>query len=265
MLNISEFRSFFLNKSHFTKVVSRKNEVHSHSKFDTLFWCFYILKHGYDKYEIILQTLSIIVEKQMKIEYIQKIRLNKSMLNINACKSKPFSYYEDQLANMEHIDLYTFFLLCHLENVNILYIVNNCFYSTYEINGPYIDIYNNNKSTILEEPATTTTTTHIPNIISEDSDTDESELSDIDEESTNQIPVLTKELSGKYYIKYTKSSSIKWNTLCKIYKLHQPIPPISSFTLSTLQQLYSKIYKKLPSNQKKQDIYNEIQLLLKLI
>jgi hypothetical protein len=262
MINISDFKPFFLNKSHFTKVVPNKHENRPNTNFDTLFWCFYILKHGYDKYEIILQTLSTIIEKQMKIEYIQQIRLNKSVLNTTIHKSKPFSYYEDQLANMEHIDLYTFFLLCHLENVNILYIVNKCFYSTYDIEEPYIDI-SNITNTPVANPTNNTTTINT-NLLDE-YDTDESELSDIDEDYSNYIPVLIKESQDKYYIKYTNSDTIKWNTLCKIYKLHQPIPPLSYFTLYALQQVYIKIHNKIPGNQKKQDIYNELQPLLKLI
>jgi hypothetical protein len=91
---------------------------------------------------------------------------------------------KDQLANMEHIDLYTFFLLCHLENLNILYIVNKCFYSTYDIEEQYIDISNTKLTSISTTTNTTTTTNNIttPNIItmpntmlSEEYDTDESE------------------------------------------------------------------------------------------
>ena len=117
--------------------------------------------------------MSIINEKQIKIEYITQIRSNKSLLK--TLKHKPLSHYENQLANMDNIDIYTFFLLCHLENINILYIFNRCFYSTYEIDEPYIDVSNNNieivQSNIIK---------HMNENIDENEDTDESELSDID-------------------------------------------------------------------------------------
>jgi hypothetical protein len=269
MLTISDFRPFFLNKSHFTKTIPNKNETKPHANFDTLFWCFYILKHGYAKYEILLQTLSIIIEKQIKIEFIEQIRLNKSTLS--PFKSKPFSHYEDQLANMDHIDLYTFFLLCHLEHINIVYIVHKCFYSTYDLPYQYIDIVNNNNpNNDLQIPVKINTNINtITRSSTDESDTDESELSDIDdidsEQSVDTLPVLTKEPNGTYYLKYTKSSEIKWNTLCKIDKLHQPIPPISYFNLPRLQQIYGKLYNTIPSNQKKQEIYNELKEVVKLI
>ena len=258
MFNIIDFKPFFLNKSHFTQRKINKHMVCPDNTFDTLFWCFYILKHGYSKYETILQSLTIIIEKQIKIDYIQQIRLNKALLK--TLKHKPLSHYENQLANMDQIDIYTFFLLCHLENINILYIVDRCFYSTYEIDEPYIDI------------SVVSTCNNITDVIdtneyNTDEDTDESELSDIDIGNSQYIPILHKTNTGsnEYYLKYTNTNYIKWNSLCKIYKLHQLIPPMSHYTLSNLQQLYSKIYKKTPGNFKKQELYNEIQTLLKLI
>ena len=180
---------------------------------------------------------------------------------------------------MGHIDLYTFFLLCHLEHINIIYILNKCFYSTYDIDNEYIDIINTYLHTSVKINETSTTTIHnITKTVVEpeveagsDTDTAESELSDIDEDyidskqSVTIIPVLTKENNGKYYLKHMNSSGIKWNTLCKIDKLHQPIPPISYFTVPRLQNIYGKIYNTMPINKKKQEMYNEIKEVVKLI
>jgi hypothetical protein len=46
---------------------------------DTLFWCFYILVNGIDKYEN-LNVINIVVEKTLKIEYVEKLRLKKDLL-----------------------------------------------------------------------------------------------------------------------------------------------------------------------------------------
>lgn len=257
-----DFKPFFLKKSHFTKSTINKHTIRPENTFDTLFWCFYILKHGYPKYETLLQSLTVITEKQIKIEYIQQIRSNKALLK--TLKHKPLSHYENQLANLDKIDIYTFFLLCHLENINILYIVNRCFYSTYEIDEVYIDISNNHNDAIETNNNIINTNKFLTEYHS-DNDTDESELSDVDISSSRYIPILHKDSANYYYLKYTNTQCIKWNTLCKIYKLHQPIPPISYYTLSDLQQLYSKINKKIAFHHKKQDLYNELQTFLKLI
>lgn len=254
MLNMLDFKPFFLNTSHFIKSKINKHIIRPEPTWDTLFWCFYILKHGYSKYETLLQSLTIISEKQIKIEYIQQIRLNKSL--IKTLKHKPGFHYEDQLANANKIDIYTFFVLCHLENINITYIVNRSFYITYDLEESYIDLAknyteeNNNINEIIHDP---------------DEYTDESELSDIDVDNSQYIPVLHKDSYNNYYLKYTNTSYIKWNTLCKIYKLDQPLKPISHYTVNNLQQLYSKINNSIPYNHKKTEIYNELQTFLKLI
>ena len=86
---------------------------------DTLFWCFYILKHGYSNYEMELSGQSIFaVEKQAKFAYIEKLRLNKRLLKEH--KIKPLTELEDDLANKECIGLKTFFSLCLLEELGVI-------------------------------------------------------------------------------------------------------------------------------------------------
>jgi hypothetical protein len=85
---------------------------------DSLFWCFYILKHGYSNYEMEINNQYFTVEKTEKFKYIDLIRKNKDILKIH--KIKPFTELEDDLANKERISIKTFFALCVLENINIL-------------------------------------------------------------------------------------------------------------------------------------------------
>jgi hypothetical protein len=86
---------------------------------DSLFWCFYILKYGEQNYEM-LENINIVLEKKLKIDYIEKIRKNKQTVKLY--KFATLTHLENQLANEEKIDLPTFFTLCVIENINILYI-----------------------------------------------------------------------------------------------------------------------------------------------
>lgn len=92
---------------------------------DTLFWCFYIMVHGIVKYET-LQPINLITEKKWKIDYIEKLRLNKTL--VKKYKYSTLTHIENQLLNEHVIDIPTFFSLCVLENLNILYIHKKYYY-----------------------------------------------------------------------------------------------------------------------------------------
>ena len=91
---------------------------------DSLFWCFYIMKHGYSNYDI--SPKHIVEEKRIKIEYVEKIRENKALFKKH--KFASISHVENHLVNEHKIDIYTFFSLCLLENMNVLYIHKKSFY-----------------------------------------------------------------------------------------------------------------------------------------
>ena len=85
---------------------------------DSLFWCFYILKNGFSKYEIEANNQYFVIEKKEKFKYIELLRQKKELLKIH--KIKPLSHLEDELANGITISVKTFFSLCILENINVL-------------------------------------------------------------------------------------------------------------------------------------------------
>lgn len=87
---------------------------------DSLFWCFYILKNGYSKYEMEVNDTYFVVEKTEKFKYINCVRDKKDMLKIYAIK--PLTEIEQDLTNSEQISLKTFFALCVIENINIIVI-----------------------------------------------------------------------------------------------------------------------------------------------
>jgi hypothetical protein len=92
---------------------------------DTLFWCFYILKNGDIKYET-LHNKNNVIERQMKINYIDIIRKNKQI--VKTYKFDTISNIESNLANDKFINIKTFLTLCAIENINILYINNKTYY-----------------------------------------------------------------------------------------------------------------------------------------
>jgi hypothetical protein len=86
---------------------------------DALFWCFYIIKNGDLKYES-LYNKNEVIEKQIKITYVEKIRKEKQTLKIY--KFDSISNIESNLVNDNLINRKTFLSLCALENINIIYI-----------------------------------------------------------------------------------------------------------------------------------------------
>jgi hypothetical protein len=84
---------------------------------DTLFWCFYIMKNGYEKYETILYKNSLLA-KQLKIDLVSTIRKNKNILKIY--KFDTITNIENNLANENNMNIKTFFSLCAIENLNVI-------------------------------------------------------------------------------------------------------------------------------------------------
>jgi len=104
-----------------TLEVKRKKETNYRPKQkDSLFWCFYILKHGFSNYEMEINNQYFVIEKKEKFKYIELLRKNKELLKIH--KIKPLTELEDDLSNKDKISIKTFFALCILENINVLLI-----------------------------------------------------------------------------------------------------------------------------------------------
>ena len=103
----------------YEKYDTKKNDFFIPIQKDKLFWCFFVIKNVDVKYEL-LGKINSVIEKNMKIEYVEKIRKEKQMLKLY--KFSSLSKIENQLANEFKIDLNTFFTLCVIENINIVYI-----------------------------------------------------------------------------------------------------------------------------------------------
>ena len=109
---------------------------------DSLFWCFYILKHGYFNYEMEINNQYFVVEKNEKFKYIEMLRHNKDKIKLH--KIKPFTELENDLANKDKISIKTFFALCILENINVLLIDKRKIYEVM-----CVDIDNNHPVNIV--------------------------------------------------------------------------------------------------------------------
>ena len=116
-------------------------------KKDSLFWCFFILKYGFSKYEMEIGSQHFLVEKTEKYANIDLLRTkqNKDLLKIN--KIKPLSDLEDDLANKERISIKTFFALCVIEKMNILLVDNRKIYQSINNDSPIINVIHRNSKT----------------------------------------------------------------------------------------------------------------------
>jgi|688.fasta_scaffold539742_2 hypothetical protein len=129
-------------KSKESKVL--KDTIYKPFKKDSLFWCFFILKHGFSKYEMEVGNQQFSIEKQEKFKYIDELRktCNKDLLKMH--KIKPLSLLEDDLANQERISIKTFFALCIVEKINVMLIDKRKVYEILITDDPKIHIIHRN-------------------------------------------------------------------------------------------------------------------------
>lgn len=92
---------------------------------DSLFWCFYSMVHDIETYQSI-EYKNVIVEKKIKIDYVEKLRSEKKKLKEYKCGS--LVHIENKLVNEVSIDIPTFFALCAIEKINIIVVMNRTYY-----------------------------------------------------------------------------------------------------------------------------------------
>jgi len=107
-----------------TPVILDKNIFVPFQK-DTLFWCFYIMKHGLQNYHE-LGEHTFVLEKKLKFQYVEECRKQSDYLKSKKLIS--MGELENQLANDNFIQLGTFFSLCVLENLNVIYFNSTTYY-----------------------------------------------------------------------------------------------------------------------------------------
>jgi hypothetical protein len=116
-----------------TDVNTNKDESSSSAKGDTffpdvhdsLFWSFYIMKNGEEAYES-LGKINIVIERKIKIEYIERFRESKQVLK--TYKTAPLTHIENVLLNEKQIDIKTLIALSVIEGISFMYIYKNTYF-----------------------------------------------------------------------------------------------------------------------------------------
>jgi hypothetical protein len=108
-----------------THNLSTKPTIFIPKEQDTLFWCYYIIKHGEVQYEL-LNNRNSLTAKQFKINLVSKIRENKQI--IKTYKFDTISNIESNLANDNNISIYTFMTLCAIDNINVIFVNKNTYF-----------------------------------------------------------------------------------------------------------------------------------------
>ena len=84
---------------------------------DDLFWCFYIIYLGFQRYEIIHNFFT--EEKNIKIQFVELVRKHKNILKQNKWKRNRI---ENELVHEKKISLTTFICLCVITNCGFVLI-----------------------------------------------------------------------------------------------------------------------------------------------
>jgi hypothetical protein len=124
--------------------IVKKDTIYKPRQKDSLFWCFYIIKYGFSKYEMEIGNQHFLVERQEKYRYIDLLRENKNKDLIKLHKIKPLSILEDDLANQDRISIKTFFALCITENINMILIDKRKIYEIITTDDPKIHVVHRN-------------------------------------------------------------------------------------------------------------------------
>ena len=92
---------------------------------DSLFWCYYIISSGESNYEM-MHVKNSLIAKQMKINYVNKIRTNKPI--VKTYKFDTITNIESNLANDNNINIKSVMTLCAIDKINLIFISRKTYY-----------------------------------------------------------------------------------------------------------------------------------------
>jgi hypothetical protein len=84
---------------------------------DSLFWTFFMMKHGVLAYEQ-LQPIFLPTEKEHKYTCVERLRHEKKM--VSSFRLASLAHVENQLANEPALDMPSFLVLCQMERIPFL-------------------------------------------------------------------------------------------------------------------------------------------------
>ncbi len=208
------------------------------SDVDSLFWIFYILVYGIEKYEL-LGNSKFIHEKNTKIEHIEIIKKNKDKLKSQNIKKH--STCENDLLNEKKISLKTFHMLCVCYDIDFLFLRNRMYYKT--------DFQNN--ETITKQKI------------------EEDENNDIEEEIICKCSVIHQVSEGLYGCEFDVHDQVFKNymdTRMKIENYEKPLKSVTSYTIAQLQEICEllkiKIENETGKKKTKSILYTELTTYL---
>ena len=235
---------FFETKNEFLKYEKRKTnvikqnncvlenvtnvpqDVSSHTclpkEHDTLFWCFYMMVNGIEGYQQ-LPSRNIVVEKQLKIAYIDKFRENKTLIKTH--RLAPLSHVENLLLNERCIDMKTFQALCVLDGISCIFTFGKCYH---EIN---ID------ASADEDSA------NIHTIVSDNAVNENKKYS---YKSTTTM----------------KDVHLVRNTLFHVDNLSKPIKAMASYKVDELVDMCNRLHIEVEPKLKKKELYERVVLCI---
>lgn len=117
---VPEKKHNYINKN-----INNPNDLFFPLENDKLFWCYYIIKFGDLNYEL-LNNKNTLIEKQLKISYIENLRTNKQILKIH--KFDSFSNISNNLANDKNINITSFISLCLIDKINLIFVKNKTYF-----------------------------------------------------------------------------------------------------------------------------------------
>jgi hypothetical protein len=137
-----------------SEVFKRNQQYYVVNERDSLFWCLYILKYGFEAYEAHLPN-SFETEKEEKFKFIEIVRdqYSKTILKQNQIKNTK-NEIENNLANEECINIKTFIAVAILHKFDFLFVQKKKIYlngmiSTFDAINPNIFVIHHDVSTKL--------------------------------------------------------------------------------------------------------------------
>jgi hypothetical protein len=113
------------SKGDYIKKEPIKSSLFFPKETDSLFWCYYIISSGETSYEM-MNVKNFLVAKQMKINYVTKIRTNKPVVKIY--KFDSITNIESNLANDNCTNIKSIMTLCAIDKINIIFVKRNTYY-----------------------------------------------------------------------------------------------------------------------------------------
>jgi hypothetical protein len=257
---LQELQPFFLT----TMGIVKKSQRIKPNQKDTLFWCYYILRHGMSSYEQQFQcgggggdvgsgTITYVREKQHKIQLVEELRDPVLRNKLKQCKLCSLEHFENQLANESQLDLATFFSLCFLFDIQLFYFKRRSYYQTIPEDLPWMKI---EQDDLLETSLQ-----------------DEGDLFDriydrhgtgydLEDYDFATIRVL-QQTSGSYWIETTNVLDIEWKKCFRIQNINKPLKGISTYTVAQIKEIANNMGLEI-AGKNKQEVYDLTKEVLRL-